>query len=327
MKILVASSIDPYALETLGKQHDVICAFNAPGKRLKSLIVDREVLVFRSGVKITAEVMQCAPNLRLLVRAGSGLDNLDVGYVQQRGLKLVRLSQPGARAVAELTFGLMLALARQILSADQLLRQGRWAKHELTGRLLHGKVLGIVGPGNIGSLVGQMGAAWGMTIFGFDADSSPQNAERLRSQRIQLRPFRQVLESADFLTIHVPLDETTRNLIGAEQLAWLKPSAFLLNLARGGVVDEHALYRALTEEGRPAGAALDVHEQEGEENISPLAELPNVVLTPHIGAMTVDSQKQIGQGIVQAIAEACLESSVGTATAKRTCRCPSLRAG
>jgi D-3-phosphoglycerate dehydrogenase len=300
MKTLIASSIDPDAVGELRKRHDVICAFGAQEEVLQSLIKDRETLIFRSGVRITAQVMASAPDLKLLVRAGSGLDNLDVDYVRSRGLRLFRIPEPGARAVAELAFAFMLALARQVLVADRLLRQGRWTKHELTGYLLADKTLGIVGAGNIGSCVGQMGSAWGMEVIGCVEHPSPTVAARLRQKGIRLTDCQEVLAAADFVSVHVPLKDSTRNLIGPEALARMKPGAFLLNLARGGVVDEEALVQALTE-GRLAGAALDVHQQEGEGKISPLAGLPNVVLTPHIGATTVDSQREIGRRVVEIV--------------------------
>jgi D-3-phosphoglycerate dehydrogenase len=258
------------------------------------------VLVFRSGVSIPAALMAAAPRLRLLIRAGSGLDNIDLDFLRQRGLELVRIPGPGARAVAELAFGLMLALSRQILQADSLLRRGRWAKHELTGHLLNGKRLGIVGVGNIGSLVGRMGVAWGMEAVGCVEHPSAERAAAFRDQGIRLTGFREVLETADYLCICVPLKETTRFMIGRRELARMKPGAFIVNTARGGVVDEAALSEALRQ-GKLAGAALDVHQQEGENCISPLADLANVVLTPHIGAMTVDSQREIGRKILEII--------------------------
>jgi D-3-phosphoglycerate dehydrogenase len=302
VKILIASSIYSESIEKLrAQQHDVVCAFNAKQEVLKPLIADREVLIFRSGVQITADVMACAPNLRLILRAGSGVDNIDLDYVREHGIRLVRIPGPGAKAVAEMSFALMLALARNVLVADRLLRQGRWAKQELTGYLLTGKVLGIVGTGNIGSRVGQLGAAWAMNVIGCVEHPSPIVAEALQAKGIRLTDCAEVLSEADFVTIHVPLKPSTRNLIDATALAQMKQGAFLVNLARGGVVDESALYKALTE-GHLRGAALDVHMQEGEGKISPLAELPNVILTPHIGAGTIDSQREIGAIVLETIA-------------------------
>ena len=297
MKILIASSIDQNAIDKLREHHDVVCAFNAPKDTLQSRIADREVLVFRSGVQIDAEVMVCAPDLRLLVRAGCGLDNLDLNYVRQHNLKLIRIPGPGAQAVAEMAFALMLALGRRVLEADRLLRQGRWAKNEMKGYLLKDKTLGIVGCGNIGTRVGQLGAALGMHPIGCVEHPSPKIAAKLHEQGIALKDFHQVLRQADFLSINVPLQQSTRYLINEETLALMKPGAYLVNLARGGVVDEAALLKTLTE-GKLRGAALDVHEKEGEGKISPLAGLPNVILTPHIGAMAVDSQHEIGRLLI-----------------------------
>lgn len=308
MKILIASSIYAGALEKLRAQHDVICAFNTKQDELKSLIVDREVLIFRSGVQITAGVMECAPHLKLLLRAGSGIDNLDVDYVRERNLQLVRIPGPGAKAVAEMSFALMLALSRNILEANRLTRQGRWAKHELTGYLLRGKVLGIVGAGNIGSLTGSMGAAWGMEVLGCVERPTSATSERLREKSIRLATFDEVVSRSDYVSLHVPLTEKTRHMINAEVLARMKLGAFLINLARGGVVDEAALYEALAS-GHLRGAGMDVHAAEGPGKISPLAGLNNVILTPHIGAGAFDSQREIGEIILDTI-ETFMESGV-----------------
>jgi phosphoglycerate dehydrogenase-like enzyme len=302
MKILVVSSIDSTALARLRLEHDVICAIDVPDDALRTLIHDREVLIFRSGVTVSAEVMQCAPDLKLLIRAGSGLDNLDVDYVRQRELELMRIPEPSARAVAELAFGLMLALARNIVHADRLWRDGHWAKHELSSYLLRDKVLGIVGLGNIGREVARMGVAWGMEVVGCVGRPNAELAARLSGQGIRLASFDEVVASADFLSLHVPLDESTRHLVDAGVLARMKAGAYLVNLARGGVVDERALRDALVPRGHLRGAALDVHAAEGEGRVSPLADLPNVVLTPHIGATTVDTKREIGERVLAAIA-------------------------
>lgn len=304
MKILIASSIYPEAIDKMREQHDVVCAFNAPEAKLRELVVDRNVLIFRSGVQITADVLAAAPHLQLILRAGSGIDNIDMDYVTRHNLRLFRIPGPGARAVAEMSFAFMLALARNLLTADHLLRQGRWAKRELssTGYQLAGKNLGIIGAGNIGSCVGELGAAWGMDVAGCVEYPAVDTAEYLRAKGVRLTNFEEVLATADFLSIHVPLKESTCNLIDASALACMKPGAFLVNLARGGVVDEAALYKALTE-GHLRGAALDVHAAEGEGKISPLAKLTNVILTPHIGAGTVDSQREIGDIMLNALEE------------------------
>jgi len=298
MKILIASPIYPGTISELEQKHDVICAFNASVEELKKVIPDRELVVFRSGVDINAEVMACAPNLRMLIRAGSGLDNIDMNYVRQHELVLHRIELPGAKAVAELAFALMLGVARQIRKADTSLREGHWIKHEIRGSLLTGKTLGIVGAGNIGSLTGRMGVAWGMDVVGcIEAPTEARTAE-LREQGIRLVDFEEVLSISDYVSLHVPLNDSTRRIMDERAFGLMKPTAILANLARGGVVDEHALFNALTN-ARLAGAGMDVHEQEGEGKISPLAGLENVILTPHIGAGTIDTQREIGATILE----------------------------
>lgn len=298
MRILIISPIDPGAIATLRERHDVDCAFNADAETLRERIRGREVVVLRSGVRLTAEAMAQAPELRLVLRAGSGTDNIDLGYLAERGIRLERIPQPGARAVAELAFALMLALARGIRQGDAALRQGHWAKYEIQGRLLENKTLGIIGAGNIGRQVGRLGAAFGMRPLGSVEHPSPAVAAALAAEGIALVDGDTLLAESDFLSLHVPLQASTRNLVDEAFLARVKPGAFLVNLARGGVVDEEALARALAAGDRLQGAALDVHAREGEGLCSPLAELPNVILTPHIGATTVDTQREIGRRIV-----------------------------
>ena len=320
MRILVASPIDPDALRELSSRHDVVTAFGAPEDELRRLAVDREAIVFRSGVSMSSEVLAAATGLRLLVRAGSGLDNLDVAQVRRRGIELRRVPGPGAQAVAELTFGLMLSVARGITLGDRLLRQGHWAKSELVGYNLTGKTLGIVGLGSIGTRVAALGSAWGMRPIGCVETPNPGRAAEFAAHGIELADLDTVLAAADFLTIHVPLNERTRGMIGANELARLKPGAFVINIARGGVVDETALLRELQPGGRVRGAGLDVHVNEGEGKVSPLADLPNVVLTPHVGASTVDAQREIGRevvAIVDGVARTGEESVMDPSTAER----------
>jgi D-3-phosphoglycerate dehydrogenase len=300
MRILVASQIAPAALTTLQERHDVRTLIGASEDDLAAAAVDREAIIFRSGVSIGPGVL-AAPDLRLLVRAGSGLDNLDLATVRERGIQLVRIPGPGAQAVAELTFGLMIALARSIVLADRHLRSAHWAKSELVGYNLRGKRLGIVGLGSIGSRVAALGSAWGMHPIGVVERPSEERSRAFAQQGIDLADLDRVLAEGDFISLHVPLSSNTRGMIGAAELAKVKPGAFLVNIARGGVVDEAALFDALQPGGRLRGAALDVHVAEGEGKRSPLADLPNVVLTPHIGAQTIDAQEEIGREVVAII--------------------------
>jgi D-3-phosphoglycerate dehydrogenase len=300
MRILVASQIAPAALALLQERHDVRLAIGASEPELAAAAADREAVVFRSGVSLGPAVL-AAPDLRLLVRAGSGLDNLDLATVRARSIELVRIPGPGAQAVAELTFGLMIALARGIVIADRSLREAHWVKSQLVGYNLRGKRLGIVGLGSIGSRVATLGLAWEMRPIGVVEHPSVDRAVSFAERGIDLADLDQVLEESDFVSLHVPLSELTRGMIGARELARMKPGAFLVNIARGGVVDEGALLEALQPGGRLRGAALDVHVAEGEGKRSPLADLPNVVLTPHIGAQTIDAQEEIGREVVAII--------------------------
>ena len=302
MKILLASSIDSKAIEKLKDNHEVKCAFNAPEDQLKQEISDCEALIFRSGVQITAEVLAAAPGLKLVIRAGSGTDNVDLKFIREHNIPFRRIPEPGAKAVAELSFGMMIALARNILKADALVRQGVWAKPKLKGYLLTGKTLGIVGAGNIGSRVGFLGSAWGMNVIGCVEHPSPERAkELLQSKHMKLSSFDEVISQSDFISIHVPLKETTQNLINRAVFQKMKRGVYLINLARGGVVNEQDLLDALTKDKILAGAGVDVHEHEGEGNLSPFAGLPNVVVTPHIGAQTFDSQREIGERILELV--------------------------
>ena len=180
---------------------------------------------------------------------------------------------------------------------------------------LGGKTLGVVGLGSIGSTVARLGRGWDMRVVGCVERPGPTRAATFAAQGIELMDLHDVLAASDFVSVHVPLDASTRGLIGAAELGRMRPGSFLVNIARGGVVDEAALLAALQAGDRPAGAGLDVHVAEGEGKVSPLAALPNVVLTPHIGASTVDAQREIGTEIVRIVDEAAASPSVATATA------------
>lgn len=299
MKVIVACSIDASALETIRERHDVIDVSETPTD-LRSAIRDRNALVVRSGVQITGDLLRCAPEMELVIRAGSGIDNIDLEYLAQMNIRLERIPGPGALAVAEMTFALMLSLARNVLPADRLWRAGHWVKSEMTGHQVSGKTLGIIGLGNIGMEVARLGSAWSMQVIGCIDRWTLERAAHFATVGVELLRCDDVLARADFVTLHVPLLDSTRMLLSDAALAKMKPTAFLINMARGGVVHEAALAHALTE-GRIAGAALDVHESEGEGRISPLAHMENVILTPHIGAGTFDAQRAIGRRVVEVL--------------------------
>lgn len=303
MKVLIASSIDREAIEAMSVEHDPIIGIGADEDSLCEEIVGCQALVFRSGVQITRRVIEAGQDLQIVIRAGSGLDNIDLDAVRERGIRFVSVPGPGAKAVAELSFAMMLALARRLFWADSQWRAGHWVKPQASGRLLTGSVLGVVGAGNIGTRVGRLGDAWGMEVLGCVEFPTPEASDRLKSHGITLTDFELVMSKSDFISVHVPLQESTTGLIGPEAIALMKPDAILVNMARGGVVDEAALRVGLLE-GRIAAAGLDVHEVEGEGNRSPLADLDNVILTPHIGSNALDSQRQIGEIVLSFLDEA-----------------------
>jgi phosphoglycerate dehydrogenase-like enzyme len=301
VKILLASPIDPQAIDSLSRTFEVRKPTGPSPSELTAAAAGCDVVVLRSGVMLSADVMSAAPELRLVVRAGSGLDNIDLDYARDHGVRVLRVAGMSGPPVAEFTFALLLSLARNVTLADRLLREGHWPKPKLGGSLMRGKVLGIVGAGNIGGLVGEMGHALGMRVLGCVANPNETIADSLAGRGIELVAFEEIVERADFMTLHVPLDDKTHHMIDASVLDRMRPGSLLVNVARGGVVDEKALYEALTVGDTVAGAALDVHEVEGEGTVSPLAGLPNVVLTPHIGAMALDSQRLIGERVLELI--------------------------
>ncbi len=219
------------------------------------------------------------PRLRVIARTGVGVDTVDLEAATELGIVVTNTPGVNAEAVAELVFGLMIALARAILEADHLVREGRWVRR--LGVELFGKCLGIVGLGRIGQEVARRGIGFGMQVVAFDPLVDPEVAGALS---VALVSFAEVIQRADFLTLHVPLTPNTRHLVGAEELRRMKPTAYLINTARGGVVDEAALARAL-QEGWIAGAACDVFDEEPPHG-SPLLQAPNVLLTPHLGGHT-----------------------------------------
>lgn len=299
MRLHLASPIDAGAIEHLSQRFDVTTSRDQEG--LEAGIRAASVLGFRSGIQVHREALESAGDLQLLVRAGSGLDNVDIETVRSRKLRLVRVPGPGAQSVAELTLGLMLSVARNIALADRSLREAHWPKYELTGSLITNKTLGIVGVGSIGSRVARLGSAIGMRVLGCVGNGDTSSADRyLGETRIEWRPCHEVVSTADIVSVHVPLQDSTRGMVDERFLASMKPGAIFVNTSRGGVVEEQALVAAL-ESGHLGGAALDVHRSEGEGVVSPLARFPNVVLTPHIGAMAADSQAQIGVRVIELV--------------------------
>lgn len=300
MKLLLATPIAPSAIAQLQEDHEVVLGFEENAD-LASLIADREGLIFRSGVTISREIIEAGRHLRLIVRAGSGLDNIDLDAARERGIRVARVPGASPQAVAELAVGLLLAASRNIAAADSLIRQGRWPKRDLGGPLVDGKTMGIVGAGRIGGRTGALCAALGMRVLGCVEHPGADAEKRLRGQGLIPSDFDTVVSESDYVSVHTPLKESTRFLIDDEAIAKMKPGAVLINTARGGIVDETAVAAAL-HSGHLSAAAFDVHEVEGDGVIPELAAFPNVVLTPHIGGMALETQSMIGMRVAEIVA-------------------------
>ena len=245
-----------------------------------------EVVVVRSRTKMTRELVEKADKCQIIARVGVGLDNIDQEAAKEKNIKVINAVEGAITAVAELVIGLMLSMAREIPRADREIRNGNWIKKELMGSELKGKYLGIVGLGNIGKRLGRLARALNMNIIGYDV--TPIDDEFSKEVGLMKADLDTLLSSADYVSFHVPLLDSTRHMINAEKLKMMKNTARIINTARGGVIDEEALYNSL-KEGSLAGAALDVFEVEPATG-NKLITLPNFIATPHMGAQTKEAQ-------------------------------------
>jgi len=257
-------------------------------------------LVVRSATKVKAEMLDKAPELRVVGRAGVGVDNIDLEAATERGVAVLNAPAGNTVSAAELTLALMLSMVRGVPAADASMRRGEWARSKFQGVELRGRTLGLVGAGRIGGEVARRCRAFGMHVLAYDPYLTDERAADLRVERAELD---RVIESADVLSLHVPLTDSTRDLINEASLARMKKGAFIVNVARGGVVNEAALAAALAS-GQLAGAALDVFENEPLEADSPLRTAPNLVLTPHLGASTEEAQELVATEIAEAVRDA-----------------------
>lgn len=268
-------------------------------ERIGEVIGEYDIVVVRSRTTLTGDLIGKAGNCRIIARVGVGLDNIDLDAAEARGIRVVNASEGAVNAVAELVLGLMLSLARKIAYADRGIRGGRWPKKEARGTELRGKYLGIVGVGNIGRRLGRLARALNMNVIGYDV--APIDGEFAREVGLMKADLDTLLRSSDYVSLHVPLLDSTRHLINSERIGSMKDSAVVINASRGGVVDEEALYEALRY-GRLGGAALDVFESEPAVGTR-LVELDNVILTPHVGAQTAEAQSLaanvVGEKIIQ----------------------------
>lgn len=288
-KILVSDSIHPEfidKLEEIGIQVDY--EPNVKNDRLFEIIPDYDGLVVRSRTKVTQELIGQGLKLKVIGRAGVGLDNIDVNYANEKGIIVVNTPEAPSASVAELVIGLMISVVRHIPLADSSMKEGKWIKSKLTGHELKDKTLGIIGFGRVGSKVAQIASAIGMSIVFFDPYVSDEYAKKLDVNRVDLATL---LKYSDVVTLHVPLTSETYHMIGRNELTTMKKSAILINTSRGAVIDERALVDSLRS-GDILGAGLDAYSNEPPKDLE-LINLPNVICTPHIGSETMETKKRI----------------------------------
>ena len=266
-------------------------------------------LIVRSATKVTRELLQVSPNLRVVGRAGVGVDNIDLEGATEHGIPVINAPEGNTVSAAELAMALMFAVARNVASADKSVRGGEWARSRFSGMELRGKTLAIVGAGRIGAEVANRAQAFGMRTIAHDPYLTEERAEELEVERVTLH---EALSQGDVISLHVPLTPATERMISRKQLQTMKPTAILINAARGGVVDEDALVAALEAE-EIAGAALDVFETEPLPESSPLRGAPNLVLTPHLGASTAEAQELVASEIAEGVRAALLEGDLSLA--------------
>jgi len=295
--VLVAEELSRAGLELLEGEFEVRHVDGADRAALLPALADAAAVIIRSATRMDAEAIVAAPLLRVIARAGVGLDNVDVPAATRAGVMVVNAPQSNAVSAAEHAVALLLATARNVAAADQTLKGGRWQRSEYTGIELHGKVVGIVGLGRIGVLVATRLAGFGVELIAYDPYIPAARAAQLG---VQLVPLDELLRVSDFVSIHLPKTAETTGLIGEEQLRLVKPTVRIVNAARGGIVDEHALYQAL-KDGRVAGAGIDVFATEPCTE-SPLFEFDSVVVTPHLGASTHEAQEKAGTAVARSVA-------------------------
>jgi D-3-phosphoglycerate dehydrogenase len=297
MRVLVADKLAEAGVAALAKHFDVDVRTGMDKAELVAAVGAYDAVVVRSATTIDAEVIAAADRLKVIARAGIGLDNVDVAAATARGVLVCNAPQSNVISAAEHTVALMLALGRRIPAADASLRGGDWKRSEFEGVELHGKTLGVLGLGRVGVLVAQRCSAFGMKVTAYDPYVSTERAARIG---VELVPtVAELCSTSDVVTVHLPKTQDTTGIIGADELRSMKPTALLVNTARGGIVDEQALYTALSE-GWIAGAALDVFATEPATD-SPLFTLPNVVVTPHLGASTTEAQDKAGTMVADAV--------------------------
>jgi D-3-phosphoglycerate dehydrogenase len=298
--VLIAEELSPATVGVLGSDFDIRhCDGANRDELLAALKSGVDAVLIRSATKMDAEAISAATGLRVIARAGVGLDNVDIPAATAAKVLVINAPTSNIVSAAELAIALMMASARNISLAHASLRAGKWARSKFSGTEMFEKTLGIVGFGKIGQLVAQRMKAFGMNVIAYDPYLS---AEKVSTLGVKLVELDELLKNSDFITIHLPKTKETVNLIGEEALSKVKPSVHIVNAARGGVLDEAALYKAITE-GRVAGAGIDVYATEPCTD-SPLFSLDQVVATPHLGASTEEAQERAGIDVAHSVRKA-----------------------
>ncbi|MFP4069517.1 MAG: phosphoglycerate dehydrogenase [Opitutales bacterium] len=302
MKILVADRISPIGVELFKARQgfEVIEAYGSSPERILELVKDVDAIAVRSDTRISAEVIRAAPKLKVVGRAGVGVDNIDIEAATDRGVIVMNTPTGNTIATAELTFTHMLAGARPIVQACAGMREGKWDRKKFTGSELNGKTLGVLGLGRIGAEVAKRAMAFQMEVLAYDPYLTESRAKTLGVRQASLD---EVIEQADYITVHMPLTADTTHILNAEAFRRMKDGVRVFNCARGGIIDEAALIEAL-KSGKVAAAGLDVYEDEPPAEDSPLRSLPNLVLTPHLGASTQEAQENVGIDVAKQMIDA-----------------------
>ena len=296
--VLICDEVDPILNKVL-EENGLKVSYEPEitAEQVLEKISDFNIVIVRSRTTITKEMIDKADNCKIIARVGVGLDNVDQEAAKARDIRVINAVEGAMNAVAELVLGLMLSLARQTTRGDRGIRNGQWLKKELKGTELKGKYLGIIGLGNIGKRLGRLARALNMNIIGYDV--IPIDEEFSKEVGLMKADLNTLIQSSDYISIHVPLLDSTYHLLDAQKMSTMKKTAKIINTSRGGVVDEDALYDAL-KNGKLGGAALDVFEKEPATG-NKLAELDNVILTPHIGAQTKEAQSLAANVIAEKI--------------------------
>jgi D-3-phosphoglycerate dehydrogenase len=294
--VLIAEELSPATVDALGPDFDVRNVDGTDREALLAALAEANAVLVRSATKVDAEAIAAAPKLQVVARAGVGLDNVDIKAATTAGVMVVNAPTSNIISAAELTVGHILSLARHIPAAHAALAQGQWKRSAYTGVELYEKTVGIIGLGRIGALITARLQAFGVNVIAYDPYVTSARAQQLG---VTLVTLDELLEQSDFITIHMPKTPETTGMISDAQLATMKPTAFIVNVARGGLIDEDALYRALSA-NVIAGAGLDVFVSEPPKD-SPLLALPNVVVTPHLGASTDEAQEKAGVSVAKSV--------------------------